>query len=185
MTPIQRFDDWVHKNLMNPTFVWVQKIFHWNRFQLIQWFSIAFGTVLILEIFLLDQWLNIIMGVFIFFYLWSVTPFLSSLSKEFEQAGFFKLPAQFKVWSHLIKSLRPVVTFLTASAILPLAAIGFSLFLFSLVRNIPFPKPGMQEWLFFFHEITLVVIFHLWSIDDISPEDRAYLIGRQTARDIA
>lgn len=41
MTPLRRLDDWIHVHIMNPVFTWIQKLFHWNRFQLIRWFMVS------------------------------------------------------------------------------------------------------------------------------------------------
>ncbi len=41
MDALNRYDRWLHVRVMNPLFAWIQKLFHWNRFQLIRGFLLA------------------------------------------------------------------------------------------------------------------------------------------------
>ncbi len=192
---LEWLDTWIHAHLMNPAFVWLQKIFHWNRFQLIAWFSkasvvskvivtalllLSLGTVrhadtLIVSIWLFAsftyggmawaQWAN--------FKRTRHFDLLSELSETFEQTGSYKLPTPFVLWAHEARRRRPTET-------------GFCVFLLGLVllNLLPDPKAvsigsHVSFLLLFGYRLLPCIEDHLWDIDDIQPKDRLSLFEPQ------
>ncbi len=188
MDLLTAYDRFLHGKLMNPAFRWVQKLFHWNRFQLIRIFMIIatvftiLGTAAGFVTVFIDHDHDLIVHCLNLsvYTLWRVVRFnphydgLKEASETFEATGHAVPAENLIIFANVLKALRP-----SGNAVSLLI-----LLIFVILPPISFGRSvgGL------FMSIALMIFMiecHLWDIDDIDPKDREYLFEGKRSREPA
>lgn len=179
MSLAKQYDNWLHVHMMNPFFGWIQKLFHWNRFQLIHWFSwvqvVGFAVITLLlcvELVRIKIWTDAL-WVFVYTRSWFTGyqwmkifgPELKKASQAYEAEKPVYLTPALVFYAHDRRHIRPafavIVTFFLICLVLLLAH-------------------GVTRMLPQYVITTLTVVVwaecHLWDIDDVQPKDRSFLL---------
>lgn len=172
---LQRYDNWLHSKVMNPTYRWVQAWLHCNRFQLIQFMLIMQGLATVFYVYTISpnkgspalKYGSIlpIIGLLVIRVkrYWAA---LSQASIEFEEG------LESRAIAYLLPNIRMALfgrtfglNFMATGELifLPLPAIG--------VYRLDAWQLGMSALI-----ATWFIEFHLWDADDLPPKDRKRLL---------
>lgn len=191
MSWLERYDRWLHNRIMNPFFTWIQKLFHWNRLQLILWAlrGIALGYLIQTAAALIlaftqphdENWPIYPIGGFVFLFLGRgdmrraviLGRDLKKAAERFEENLSLRLSVELIVYANKTRASRPMIS---------LTRTVFFCWIGVWILHDNWTTSGIAIALgvgMLLVPLSRLVESHLWDVDDIDPKDRLSLFDPQ------